>query len=134
MSLARITHTQKKNLFIHLTRSHFSLIAKTHVALGTQSLQYPFPLHFGILLQFLCPLHFGLFSTFFSCAMFTHLTRLYELFRGNLRWHYNNLDSTDLSFPVISAPFHALETPVNRTYRLDSPPIMQRLLHIHRIR
>ena len=30
-------HT-KKNLFIHLTRSHSSLIAKTHVALGTQSL------------------------------------------------------------------------------------------------
>ena len=31
------THT-KKNLFIHLTRSHFSLISKTHVALGTLSL------------------------------------------------------------------------------------------------
>ena len=31
------THTQK-NLFIHLTRSHFSLIAKSCVALGTPSL------------------------------------------------------------------------------------------------
>ena len=31
------THT-KKNLFIHLTRSHFSLIAKSCVALGTPSL------------------------------------------------------------------------------------------------
>ena len=29
-------YTQKeKNLFIHLTRSHFSLIAKTYVAIGT---------------------------------------------------------------------------------------------------
>ena len=37
MLLARITHT-KKNLFIHLTRSHFALIAKSCVALGTLSL------------------------------------------------------------------------------------------------
>ena len=28
---------------------------------------------------------------------------------------------------VISAPFHAFENPVNRTYRLDSPPIIQGL-------
>ena len=28
---------------------------------------------------------------------------------------------------MISAPFHAFESPVNRTYRLDSPPIMQGL-------
>ena len=39
MSLARITHT-KKNLFIHLTRSHFSLIVKSCVALGTPSLSF----------------------------------------------------------------------------------------------
>ena len=31
-------HTQKKNLFIHLTRSHFSLIAKSCVTLGIPSL------------------------------------------------------------------------------------------------
>ena len=26
---------------------------------------------------------------FFSCAMFTLLIKLYELFRGNLHWHYS---------------------------------------------
>ena len=35
MLLVRITHKKKKNLFIHLMRSHFSLIAKTYVAIGT---------------------------------------------------------------------------------------------------
>ena len=68
--------------------------------------------------------------------MFTLVTELYELFRGNLHWHYSLTKysllqkvktSTDLSFLVISAPFHAFEAPVNRTYTLDSPPIMQGL-------
>ena len=41
MSLARITHKKKKNLFIHLMRSHFSLIAKSCVTLGTPTLNPP---------------------------------------------------------------------------------------------
>ena len=66
--------------------------------------------------------------------MFTLVTKLYELFRGNLCWHYSLtkyplLHSYTLTPGnlVISAPFHAFENPVNRTYRLDSPPIMQGL-------
>ena len=35
-------HTKRKNLFIHLMRSHFSLIAKSCVALGTPTLCYHF--------------------------------------------------------------------------------------------
>ena len=50
-------------------------------------LQFPCPLHFGLLLQFPCP--FGLSLTFFLCAMFTLMTKLYELFRGNPHWHYS---------------------------------------------
>ena len=52
-------------------------------------LKFPCPLYFRLLLQFPCPLHFGLSLTFFSCAMFTLMTKLYELFRGNPHWHYS---------------------------------------------
>ena len=53
-------------------------------ALTTVSLS----LTLSALQQFPCPLHFGLLLPF-SCAMFTLVTKLYELFRGNLHWHYS---------------------------------------------
>ena len=47
------------------------------------------PLHFGLLIPFSCPLHFGLLLNLLLCAMFTLVTKLYELFRGNPCWHYS---------------------------------------------
>ena len=53
------------------------------------------------------------------------MTKLYELFRGNLHWHYSLMSRPVLT--LFSAPFRAFENPVNRTYKLDSPPNMQGL-------
>ena len=41
MSLARITHKKEKYLFRNFMSTHFSLIVKTCVAIGTPSLIVP---------------------------------------------------------------------------------------------
>ena len=74
------------------------------------------------------------FSFFFSVQCANPVTKLYEAFRGHLRWLYSltKYSLLQLSRPVLtlvsgfSASLH-VSFSVNRTYRLDSPPIMQGL-------
>ena len=69
------------------------------------------------------------------------LTKLYDIFRGNSHWPYSLTkyftftivwSSTCLiSFPgLISFCFFHVLNSVNRTYRLDSPPIMQGFIRL----
>ena len=71
----------------------------------------------------------------FSVQCAYPVTKLYEAFRGNLHWLYSltKYSLLQLSRPVltlVSGFFSALlrvSFSVDRTYRLDSPPIMQGL-------
>ena len=71
---------------------------------------------------------------FFSVQCANPVTKLYEAFRGHLHWLYSltKYSLLQLSRPVLTlvSGFSALlrvSFSVNRTYRLDSPPIMQGL-------
>ena len=70
----------------------------------------------------------------FSVQCANPVTKLYEAFRGNLRWLYSltKYSLLQLSRPVLtlvsvfSASLH-VSFSVDRTYRLDSPSVMQGL-------
>ena len=106
-----------------------------------------FVLFLWILLQEVYLLYMQYFFCFFLilvrpfvqfCSL---LTKLYDIFRGNSHWPYSLTKyftftivwtSTCLiSFPgLISFCFFRVLTSVNRTYRLDSPPIMQGFIRL----
>ena len=70
----------------------------------------------------------------FSVQCANPVTKLYEAFRGNLRWLYSltKYSLLQLSRPVLNLvpgffSFLRVSFSVDTTYRLDSPPIMQGL-------
>ena len=96
---------------------------------------FPFPFSLGLSITFLSfspglSINLSLFSV--QCA--NPVTKLYEAFRGNLRWLYSltKYSLLQLSRPVLTLvsgffSFLHVSFSVDRTYRLDSPPIMQGL-------
>ena len=98
---------------------------------------FPCPFSLGLSITFLSfspGLSINLSFFFFSVQCANPVTKLYEAFRGHLRWLYSltKYSLLQLSRPVltlvsgISASLR-VSFSVNRTYRLDSPPIMQGL-------
>ena len=96
---------------------------------------FPFPFSLGLSITFLSfspGLSINLFLFSVQCA--NPVTKLYEAFRGNLRWLYSltKYSLLQLSRPVLTLvsgffSFLRVSFSVDRTYRLDSPPIMQGL-------
>ena len=97
---------------------------------------FPCPFSLGLSITFLS-FSLGLsinLSFFFSVQCANPVTKLYEAFRGHLHLLYSltKYSLLQLSRPVLtlvsgfSASLH-VSFSVNRTYRLDSPPIMQGL-------
>ena len=85
--------------------------------------------------QLSCPFHLDFNKLFlFSVQCVYPVTKLYEIFRGNLHWLYSLTKYLLLQKPRpvltlvsgVSASFR-VSSSVDRTYRLDSPPIMQGL-------
>ena len=96
---------------------------------------FPCPFSLGLSITFL-PFSPGLSInlSFLSVQCANPVTKLYEAFRGHLLWLYSltKYSLLQLSRPVLTlvSGFSALlrvSFSVNRTYRLDSPPIMQGL-------
>ena len=103
---------------------------------------FPFPFSLGLSITFLSfspGLSINLFLFSEQCA--NPVTKLYEAFRGNLHWLYSltKYSLLQLSRPVLTLvsvffSFLRVSFSVDRTYRLDSPPIMQGLLNVGSIR
>ena len=96
---------------------------------------FPCPFSLGLSITFLSfSPGLSINLSFFSVQCANPVTKLYEAFRGNLRRLYSltKYSLLQLSRPVLtlvsgfSASLH-VSFSVNRTYRLDSPPIMQGL-------
>ena len=100
---------------------------------------FPCPFSLGLSITFLSfspglSINLSSFFFFFFVQCANPVTKLYETFRGNLRWLYSltKYSLLQLSRPVLtsvsgfSASLH-VSFSVNRTYRLNSPPIMQGL-------
>ena len=97
---------------------------------------FPCPFSLGLLITFpvLFTWTFNKPFLFFSVQCANPVTKLYEAFRGHLHWLYSltKYSLLQLSRPVLTlvSGFSAslrVSFSVNRTYRLDSPPIMQGL-------
>ena len=97
---------------------------------------FPFPFSLGFSITFLSfspELSTDLFLFSVQCA--NPVTKLYEVFRGNLRWLYSltKYSLLQLSRPVLTLvsgffSFLCVSFSVDRTYRLDSSPTMQGLI------